>query len=38
MPNEFVYWLFSYVGLHIGPTLMVYFGLFPTYYAIFDSD
>ncbi|CAD8060881.1 unnamed protein product [Paramecium primaurelia] len=36
--NEFIYWIFSYFGLHIGPTLMVYFGLYPTYYALFDSD
>jgi steroid 5-alpha reductase family enzyme len=38
MPNDFVYWTFSYFGLHVGPTLMVYFGLFPTYYSLFDSD
>lgn len=26
--NKFVYWVLSFVGLHIFPTLMIYFGNF----------
>ena len=32
--NKFVYWFFSFFGLHIVPTLMVYFGITPTYFAL----
>jgi len=38
MPNNFVYWAFSYFGLHWAPTLMIYFGLFPTYFSLFDNN
>lgn len=38
MPNDLVYWTFSYLGLHVAPTLMIYFGLFPTYFSLNSSS
>jgi len=30
--------LFSLVGLHIVPTLLVFFGLFPTWFALISKE
>ncbi|KAL4442167.1 hypothetical protein ABPG74_009185 [Tetrahymena malaccensis] len=32
--SKIIYWLFSFFGLHIMPTLMIYFAIIPTYYAL----
>ena len=31
MPNPIVFWLFSFLGLHVVPTLMVFAGLLPLF-------
>ena len=46
-PWPVVYWTFSFIGLHILPSsmgkykitlLIVYFGLFPTWFALIASE
>jgi steroid 5-alpha reductase family enzyme len=32
--NNFLYWIFSFVGLHVFPTAMTFFGVLPLYWTL----
>ena len=36
--NKIQYWIESFAGIHVFPTLIVYFALIPAYYILHDDD